>query len=1697
MEFVLERQHTRDRSRYVFNETRTSHTCGRGKDNTILCISLLVSRKHCMFLVCNNMLYVVDLRSSNGVYINGRLQNSMEPIKLNENDIIGIGTPDFNPNDDEIFSYKVYTIPAPLIEEDNEISILSRTFVTREVRKTPESSTERVVGEKCKSSSTNCSNITSCKRQKCSIDHSVARNTSEDESDDEIEILHASLVNKIQKQFRDSDASTSTKCLNNNIKLSPNNKSHTNFPNNNNASVSNDASTSTNCLNNNIKLSPNNKSHSNFPNNNNASVSNDKFHTNLPNKNKRLDSNDKNCKNNIKDNNQKQKSDLNHRKDDEEMCICIDEDDTDNDNDRDMKEMHIRENSPNNAEPHKKHILEKTLNNDNNPNIVSDAKLENEMQTVNEKTNNHKRNNHERNNHERNNHETNNHETPCDTPSKIVKQIKREPMTRFSEVNVVELSSDEEDSMFPYSQLFDMKKDNTEDDNTEHKVEIKQECTDENVENSEKIGLLDIDDEVIILTDTEDEDNPWLERLSRSQLLNEENEKDQEEKHSNILFDLSDDDNNTNTLMAKINAMDIDDVSSPNEFDMANADDTSNKQEIDTENDGELDKRTEKDTSSSPVSTPVVEAKQKRVRKTVTTPLKLIPIIEPIKLGPGRRQRCKYSKDRKATPKEKVITEEKMSKLKEKLKDDFYAKKQKHRKKKSESASGSHSPNEAKPGPSISKSEKRVIMEKRKMKLKEIAEEKKRQEAAKNNRDVTRRIAKPRAKLTLKNRGDFLLPEQDLEVDTEPAVTPSHSDISAEVPKSSNDESKQQSDETMSKEFVTMSKLIDDQLKVKLNKTDKPKELREKSKSNNDRSKLLNKTDVPREFVESKSSSDRSKPSNKTDTPKKLTESRSSNSDQLKKSVSNTDASKESTKSKSNKLTESKSNNNDHPEKPVSKTDALKESTKSKSNNDRSKKLINNTDVPKEFAESKSNNDRSKKLVNKPDVPKEFGTSSDTVERKSSETHAINNIATSLQRSLNLDNTEKSAEDNAFSRTTSEEKKKKRRSRSRSKESRRSYENTRETVTNRVFEPKQDGFDKYLSNVPNFPPNNMRLSSERKKNRVTFSDRVEVREYEIDSRNSLKKLVGKDAPIPANKLVKKSPITEWRPKLEEFLLRIFMWNPVWLEEQRNIREDPPIISPSELQNMHLRYDSYKQYYDVAMPLLLLEIWQIMTREFEQVRENKMKRATAVCSIIENSITRTPIPSTNLFLTTLMIEVLVKKEDFNARTHPVYGELVFLEYVRKINGKQIFFKVFAYVINMHQTILTDFTHYNRNLRNHVDNPFAVITYTLWTRPVEHDIPVNRVHRVRTVMYLRPSIRMVQALQYLPQSALLKPILNPRIEDYELPLMSEPYTCSSLVTKDDLNPKQLEAVFRVTTAVLRKEAKLCFIQGPPGTGKSKVIVNLVTQILYGERRYEYNHKSLRILVCAPSNAAIDELVLRLLNVRSTLNHKRFNMVRIGRPETMHPLAKTVSVTDLARRHLTKMTQKSTSSVDAMSNAEDISIVEARLNSLHAELEGPQQMPEEKKKILERKLLDLRTKYELMKYGKSYEQLSLKERAKFERMSENVILAGADVITCTLSSCYTNQMESLFGNYKEKISVCIVDEATQSCEAETLIPLMLGVKTLVLVGDPNQLPATILSQRAKKMGLDQSIFSRVQNVFSTESNNPIIMLDTQYQC
>uniref|UniRef100_A0A0C9QDY4 DDB_G0274399 protein n=1 Tax=Fopius arisanus TaxID=64838 RepID=A0A0C9QDY4_9HYME len=302
------------------------------------------------------------------------------------------------------------------------------------------------------------------------------------------------------------------------------------------------------------------------------------------------------------------------------------------------------------------------------------------------------------------------------------------------------------------------------------------------------------------------------------------------------------------------------------------------------------------------------------------------------------------------------------------------------------------------------------------------------------------------------------------------------------------------------------------------------------------------------------------------------------------------------------------------------------------------------------------------------------------------------------------------------------------------------------------------------------------------------------------------------------------------------------------------------------------------------------------------------------------------------------------------------------------------------------------------------------FKIKTRRLKH-FSLKRNFLVTTVLSVSPYLRFVKAMQDLPRSCLFDTVMKPRVEDYEIAdaLRTSVFP---LITGHVLNHKQMDIVARVVATATEQAPKICLIQGPPGTGKSKVILNIICEIL--------NKKSTKILLCAPSNRAIDELVGNFLTVqKANKNLKHFSIVRVGCIDKMGDEVQEVTLPHLAQ-----------------------------MSELKSE----------------------------------------------KRKSKDDILRTSDVIATTLSSSYSFQMERIFEN--DDIPVCIVDEAAQSTELGTLIPLMLGVRTLILVGDPKQLPPTVLSPQAKFHGFDKSLFYRAKENFDLQQGNPILMLDTQYR-
>eukprot|EP01035_Chromulina_nebulosa_P019240 gene19240-25091_t len=85
----------------------------------------------------------------------------------------------------------------------------------------------------------------------------------------------------------------------------------------------------------------------------------------------------------------------------------------------------------------------------------------------------------------------------------------------------------------------------------------------------------------------------------------------------------------------------------------------------------------------------------------------------------------------------------------------------------------------------------------------------------------------------------------------------------------------------------------------------------------------------------------------------------------------------------------------------------------------------------------------------------------------------------------------------------------------------------------------------------------------------------------------------------------------------------------------------------------------------------------------------------------------------------------------------------------------------------------------------------------------------------------------------------------------------------------------------------------------------------------------------------------------------------------------------------------------------------------------------------------------------------------------------------------------IEVVIGKTGFKFDAIIIDEAAQSTEPSALIPFKFDPHLVIMVGDPCQLPAVILSKKSKECNYHQSLFERLQ-----KSGVEMTMLNTQYR-
>lgn len=303
----------------------------------------------------------------------------------------------------------------------------------------------------------------------------------------------------------------------------------------------------------------------------------------------------------------------------------------------------------------------------------------------------------------------------------------------------------------------------------------------------------------------------------------------------------------------------------------------------------------------------------------------------------------------------------------------------------------------------------------------------------------------------------------------------------------------------------------------------------------------------------------------------------------------------------------------------------------------------------------------------------------------------------------------------------------------------------------------------------------------------------------------------------------------------------------------------------------------------------------------------------------------------------------------------------------------------------------------------------------------------------------------------------------------------------------------------------------IQGPPGSGKTKTIVALVGALLsnsFGSQGVSISRPidskapsnaartatAKKLLVCAPSNAAVDELVMRLKEGVKTLQGKceKLSVIRLGRSDAINSNVIDVTLDELVNARLSQTARTDSGERDLQKIYEEHKATDTSFKEVRSKLDRYRAQGQEVPSDLEHEFDILKKKRTQLSQeidnARDRNHTKARDADLTRRRVQQGIIDGAHVICATLSG----SGHEMFQNLSIEFETVVIDEAAQSIELSALIPLKYGCAKCILVGDPKQLPPTVLSKAASRFQYEQSLFVRMQ------SNHPrdVHLLDVQYR-
>ncbi|NWW25792.1 SETX helicase, partial [Falcunculus frontatus] len=540
---------------------------------------------------------------------------------------------------------------------------------------------------------------------------------------------------------------------------------------------------------------------------------------------------------------------------------------------------------------------------------------------------------------------------------------------------------------------------------------------------------------------------------------------------------------------------------------------------------------------------------------------------------------------------------------------------------------------------------------------------------------------------------------------------------------------------------------------------------------------------------------------------------------------------------------------------------------------------------------------------------------------------------------------------------------------------------------------------------------------------------------------------------------------------------------------------PNNLLQSIVASVPVQFQGYNDYFNTFFPLMMLNAFETLAQEWV---ENQKVREKSYCFYLQNF---------SADMNTAHFTAHLRESDLARQLHPKEDDLILLVVHKEKDTFGEESGMENHKVN-HVGLVTRFSRAS-GYGNRQKEQQTACHLTVQTRG-NLSFFIHKQVKCVVVGSLVTTHRKFKGLLLLSRSPLAKPIINPSYNDFcprDLPVASG----SAASYMSEYNEDQKRAI-ETAYAMLKQHPglpKICLIHGPPGTGKSKTIVGLLSRVLRENTRNEKTArkknskiKPNRFLVCAPSNAAVDELMKKIIiafkekcqNKQEPLgNCGDIKLVRLGAEKSINNEVRGFSLDKQVEHRMKRKPGDCDHDIQKKKEALDQKLdMLSRERAMHRC---------EKREVARHQMLN----DEIGRLAKERQQLAsqLKEvRGHSQKVQADIILES-DIICCTLSTSGGSLLESAFSRQGlDPFSCVIVDEAGQSCEVETLIPLIHRCNKLVLVGDPKQLPPTVKSVKAQQYGYDQSLMARLQRHLEEQVQRnvlhslPVVQLTVQYR-